>query len=148
MKEPPFCMNRATENAKSSAGLWGTGPPNSVYLCKRYKEKSKSFLRILIRRDKLVTFLGYFLRDHFTQKKNREMSKKVVAHTGNMWRVWLTIQSRLLSTFWVYTSYLEWSFHSKNHCRCLSVAQTNIIRYVFRYKYFGNFVYRKLNSLK
>lgn len=40
MKEPPFCMNRATENAKSSAGLVGTGPPNSVYLRKTYTEAS------------------------------------------------------------------------------------------------------------
>lgn len=32
MKEPPFWINLATENAKSSAGLYGTAPPNSVNL--------------------------------------------------------------------------------------------------------------------
>lgn len=32
MKEPPFCMKRATEKAMSSAGLYGTAPPNSVNL--------------------------------------------------------------------------------------------------------------------
>ena len=29
MKEPPLCMKRATEKAMSSAGLYGTAPPNS-----------------------------------------------------------------------------------------------------------------------
>ena len=32
MKEPPLCMKRATEKAMSSAGLYGTAPPNSGYL--------------------------------------------------------------------------------------------------------------------
>ncbi|CAH2077910.1 unnamed protein product [Thlaspi arvense] len=32
VEEPPFCMKRATEKAMSSAGLYGTAPPNSVNL--------------------------------------------------------------------------------------------------------------------
>lgn len=32
MNDPPFCINLATAKAKSSAGRYGTGPPNSVYL--------------------------------------------------------------------------------------------------------------------
>lgn len=32
MNDPPFCINLATEKAKSSAGREGTAPPNSVYL--------------------------------------------------------------------------------------------------------------------
>lgn len=32
MYDPPFCMNLATANAKSSAGRYGTAPPNSVNL--------------------------------------------------------------------------------------------------------------------
>lgn len=41
MNAPPFCMNLATEKAKSSAGRCGTGPPNSVYLQKIKEDKEK-----------------------------------------------------------------------------------------------------------
>lgn len=32
MNDPPFCMNLTTENAKSSTGRCGIGPPNALYL--------------------------------------------------------------------------------------------------------------------
>lgn len=41
MNAPPFCMNLATEKAKSSAGRCGTGPPNSVYLQKIKEDKEQ-----------------------------------------------------------------------------------------------------------
>lgn len=51
MNDPPFCMNLATENAKSSAGRCGTGPPNSVYLQanqRKYKNNSQTQVQYMI----------------------------------------------------------------------------------------------------
>lgn len=41
MNAPPFCINLATEKARSSTGRFGTGPPNSVYLHQRQTEESQ-----------------------------------------------------------------------------------------------------------
>ena len=43
MKEPRFWINLATEYAKSSAGLLGIAPPNSVYLGVKRRKMSVGF---------------------------------------------------------------------------------------------------------